>query len=459
MRIVVSAIDVPVPFNSQALPNFSSSTESKSRIVIEKRDESSSVPATDLCDKSSDKAPAAKVCTATPATQGQVAEKDTPATTAVNALPNSAPPAVSAAPSDHLFFSYRGTPSCFMQAQKETSGHTATNAHQSAPVPHRQQAMFPALKQSMPATVKVAYLEDTKVLRSIQLQTDIPVPGSRTVSKVRCSEEETVFWEHLVSGRGVALAASSHVVCVVCEDRTLTALSCVTGAKLMPPLLLSWPVAHMLCKGSCLLVLTTHGSVHVWDLSKRVCTVRDESVALLFRDTSGATLRASSITDEGLPLLTLTTGKSYLFSKELGSWLLLTGSEDAVAQVPQRAKSVFHTGPSLQQAGTLSFLDGQIAASLALRSSSEYKFWTLTLARYLATEGLETRLKDLCTQFLGPVGGNSQSWEPTILGLDKRGLLQEVLPFLASNLRLQRLFTEFKEQLDMTTSDGLLPNG
>lgn len=350
--------------------------------------------------------------------------------------------------------------------------------------------MFPALKQSMPATIKVAHLEDSKVLRSIQLQTDIPVPGSRTVSKVRCSEEETVFWEHLVSGRGVALAASSHVVCVVCEDRTLTALSCVTGAKLMPPLLLSWPVAHMLCKGSCLLVLTTHGSLHVWDLSKRVCTVRDESVALLFRDTAGATLRASSITDEGLPLLTLTTGKSYLFSKELGSWLLLTGSEDAVAQcsdhhasmpsaadegkpstlplgslqhnmfrVPQRAKSVFHAGPSLQQAGTLSFLDGQISASMALRSSTEYRFWTLTLARYLATEGLETRLKDLCTQFLGPIGGNSQSWEPTILGLDKRGLLQEVLPFLASNLRLQRLFTEFKEQLDMATSDGLLPNG
>lgn len=47
--------DVPVPFNSQALPNFSSSTESKSKIVIEKRDESSSVPAPEASDKSSDK--------------------------------------------------------------------------------------------------------------------------------------------------------------------------------------------------------------------------------------------------------------------------------------------------------------------------------------------------------------------------------------------------------------------
>lgn len=527
--------DVPVPFNSQALPNFSSSTESKSRIVIEKRDESSSVPATDLCDKSSDKTPSLKdEQVATPATQGQGSEKDTPASTAVNTLPSSAPPAVSTAASEQSDKpaaksaseipmptskrkatettpavarppeKKRGRPPLDrtlqlqqqqqqqQQAQKESAGQSAANAHQSVPggLPQRHQAMFPALKQGMPATVKVAQLENSKVQRSIQLQTDIPVPGSRTVSKVRCSEEEVVFWEHLVSGRGVALAASSHVVCVVCEDRTLTALSCLTGAKLMPPLLLSWPVAHMLCKGSCLLVLTTHGSLHVWDLSRRICTVRDESVALLFRDTAGATLRASSITDEGLPLLTLTTGKSYLFSKDLGSWLLLTGSEDAVAQcsdhhasmpamadgvksstlplgslqhnmfrVPQRAKSVFHAGPSLQQAGTLSFLDGQIAASLALRSSTEYRFWTLTLARYLVTEGLEGRLKDLCTQFLGPIGGNSQSWEPSVLGLDKRGLLQEVLPFLASNLRLQRLFTEFKEQLDMAANESLLPNG
>lgn len=48
---------------------------------------------------------------------------------------------------------------------------------------------------------------------------------------------------------------------------------------------------------------------------------------------------------------------------------------------------MFHAGPSLQQAGTLSFLDGQVSAALALRSGHEYRFWTLTLVRYLASEG------------------------------------------------------------------------
>lgn len=56
----------------------------------------------------------------------------------------------------------------------------------------------------------------------------------------------------------------SQVVCVACEDRTVTALSSDTGARLLSPLLLPWPAAHLLCKGTRLLVLTAGGSVHVW---------------------------------------------------------------------------------------------------------------------------------------------------------------------------------------------------
>ncbi|KAG0436989.1 hypothetical protein HPB47_017665, partial [Ixodes persulcatus] len=148
--------------------------------------------------------------------------------------------------------------------------------------------------------------------------------------------------------------------------------------------------------------------------------------------------------------------------------LLLTGGEDAVAHCsdhyasmppldgmngsalplgslqhnmyrgPRGARSVFHAGPSLQQAGTLSFLDGQVSAALALRSGHEFRFWTLTLVRRPAAErltagrpfavfcccanveiaaggGLEIRLKDLCSSLLGPVGATSLTWQPCIL--------------------------------------------
>ncbi len=37
-------------------------------------------------------------------------------------------------------------------------------------------------------------------------------------------------------------------------------------------------------------------------------------------------------------------------------------------------------------------------------------------------------------------------------GFQKRSLLQEILPIIGSNLKLQRLYTEYKEQLDQTSS-------
>ena len=34
-------------------------------------------------------------------------------------------------------------------------------------------------------------------------------------------------------------------------------------------------------------------------------------------------------------------------------------------------------------------------------------------------------------------------------GISKRGLLREILPIMGTNLKLQRLYTEYEEQLEM----------
>lgn len=521
--------DVPMPFNSQALPNFSSSTESKSRIVIEKRTETSDTPSVATvttsvaAERPQEKTPLPKEVQST---NVQNQEKDTSGQHPAPVASSSAivqeskvekpPPQKQTVPStepqqlaspaatkrkttDTTSLGRppekkRGRPPLSHSLQQAKAEKATAEKDVAAPTvqaspagPAQPQVLFPPLKQVMPSAVKVG-TEESGGVRSIQLHVDIPVPGSRTVSKVRCSTEETVFWEHLVSGRGAALSANRHFACVVCEDRTLTVLSNTTGSRLLPPLVLPSAAAHMNCKGNCVLVVTTTGSLHVWKLDELVCTVRDESVGLLFKDTPGATIKTSSVTDQGLPLLTLSTGKTYLYSKDLSSWLQITSPDDAIVQCsdhyasmpsmdvfngsslplgslqhsvfkgPKAAKSVFHTGPSLQQAGTLSFLDAQISASLQLRSSREYKFWLLTLAKYLATEGIEGRLKELCSQLLGPVGTLCHTWKQYVLGLDKRELLREILPTVATNLRLQRLFSEFKDQLDMV-SKALPPNG
>lgn len=104
---------------------------------------------------------------------------------------------------------------------------------------------------------------------------------------------------------------------------------------------------------------------------------------------------------------------------------------------------------SLQPKATLSYIDQQLASSLQLSSSKEYRYWLTVLAQFLTNEGLEDRFKELCEFLLGPVfSSSSTSWPSTILGIDKRELLKDVLLISTSNLKLQRIYTEFKEQLD-----------
>lgn len=95
---------------------------------------------------------------------------------------------------------------------------------------------------------------------------------------------------------------------------------------------------------------------------------------------------------------------------------------------------------------TLVQLESQINASLGLKSAKEYKFWLLTLARYLTENNYEEKLANLCSSLLGPI--YSTNWCDKILNLKKRDILKEILPIMAQNLELQRLYSSIKDQLN-----------
>jgi len=84
-----------------------------------------------------------------------------------------------------------------------------------------------------------------------------------------------------------------------------------------------------------------------------------------------------------------------------------------------------------------------------LESPDEYKYWLRTYVIRLTNEALESKLHELCTFLLGPTTKPPpNSWDPNILKLPKRELLNELLPLIASNRSLQRLVTQLKESLD-----------
>ena len=117
----------------------------------------------------------------------------------------------------------------------------------------------------------------------------------------------------------------------------------------------------------------------------------------------------------------------------------------------------------------------------------DYVRWLGVYTRHLAKDADETRLRELCKELLGPrrrwappssdptttsqspppspsaltttsqgsletstapPPSDPHAWEPTVLGLSKRKLLQDhVLPAIGTNRAVQRLLSEFSDML------------
>ena len=86
-----------------------------------------------------------------------------------------------------------------------------------------------------------------------------------------------------------------------------------------------------------------------------------------------------------------------------------------------------------------------------LGSPNEYRFWLIAEVKQLAKEGNAEKLLSLFESLLGPISsGSATQWEPKVLGHDKRDLLRSALSVIAGNLELQRLYSEFREQMNAT---------
>jgi hypothetical protein len=237
--------------------------------------------------------------------------------------------------------------------------------------------------------------------------------------------------------------------------------------------------------------------------------VKNAALNPIMRGHDTISLEGTLLTSEGVPMLTISSGKSYTFSSAVGSWILISsGMEDPLSQLSDHASSSHHpitatpiaaqnckgnemrrplakaqramktrpsgaarhmfTSSAKSLAGThhsvvatVSHLENQVQSALALRSGEEYKFWLGTYIRYLAKENIQEKIRETFDFLMGPMpcgsfkngeGESNQEWEPEILGLSKHNLLDELLPTVGSHLSMQRLYTEYKEHLLHLTS-------
>ncbi|XP_063051137.1 protein HIRA [Engraulis encrasicolus] len=337
----------------------------------------------------------------------------------------------------------------------------------------------PALQMKLPtpqAQKSFTYQVSADPSVFLEVENEVSSVAGARLSQLRCNRDGRE-WDSILPSRILLASGSLEVVAVACDDRTLSVFS-ACGRRLIPSILLPAPVSTLHCSKYFVMVLTAAATLSVWDVQKQMALVKNESLHTVLSGTA-ISVTQSLLTPQGVPVIGLSNGKSYCFSAALETWNLIADKQDSLLQGADfrncltSQDALCSTGPlaimqgpsisagrlasrlsatphHLQQGMTLAFLENQLASALTLASAPEYRHWLIIYTRFLVNEGYEQRLRELCKDLLGPVHKSTHtSWDSTILGLRKRDLLLEVLPVIGQNLRFQRLFTEYQDQLEM----------
>ncbi|EGI67467.1 Protein HIRA [Acromyrmex echinatior] len=280
-------------------------------------------------------------------------------------------------------------------------------------------------------------------------------------------------WDLYLGYSAVALAASPAVIALGLEDGSLHTFHPAKGCRSAPPLAPPAPLAKVHAVGNAVMVISSCGAVRVWEIGNTCRMIVSTSAAHLAAP--GASLLSCTLYN-GMPHVAFTNARAYMYHKDMGTWLLIGDSQDPVwrwssfnvlstsgNRTPRGPLSSLQEGllrtsgnilpnPRLPHSApsVVSYLEQQLLASKALGSAQEYIHWLMALVSFLLTQdGLEKRLRLILDDLLGPshTSASKSAWDPVILGIKKHKLLGDVLAVIGGHLRWQRLYLEYSEQL------------
>ena len=486
---------IPIPFNPSQT-TFATSEESKSKIPVEVRDDSNLSPM-----KESSNAHSSEADMRATSKLANHVSVDTARNSAGEPTKRKIPPSVAA--SSH-------------PPAKKKPGRPANSGVKSSQV--QVESVKPAVTSAVTSNEKAGSARTVEAKAGINLTPldvgstfSIPVSSSSKspvllvevenkingstlcALRIKCTEKDAPNkWESILSNQITGVTSSDFLTAVSCYDNSISVFSTSTGRRLNPPVMLLSPAALLNSCDHYLIVITTNGHLSVFDFEKRKCLVKEASLVSLFTENNRTRLDLSiisaSIISNGSPVVTLSNRRSFIYDMSFDCWSvmsepsnqqLLNLCSDIVKQptfsskdsqvYPLAAVQSMHrwtrsssialsSNSHLQASTTLSFLDQQLASAFVMGSSDEYRHWLLLLTQTLTRDTKEERLRELCSFLLGPVFADPSdpncSWPSTVLGHNKRQLLTEVLKIITSNIRLQRLYSEFKSQLTLAESNS-----
>ncbi len=188
---------------------------------------------------------------------------------------------------------------------------------------------LPPLKMDKFASIKLFTKGDKKEdLKKMIVDIENNI-NSTTLCALRLNENEERHWQVLISSKINGIAGNEQLIACACDDNTLSVFNTSTGRRLHTPIVLSAPIARLTCNGYKIMVITTKAFLWLWDFSKHRVIIKGESLLPLFSG-NDVSILSTGITDIGSPLICLSTGKSYVFNDQFGSWTLVSNSNDVL---------------------------------------------------------------------------------------------------------------------------------
>ncbi|XP_052757465.1 protein HIRA homolog [Galleria mellonella] len=300
-------------------------------------------------------------------------------------------------------------------------------------------------------------------------------------------------WETYLGSPVTCVACDARWACVSCADGLLHAWRLHHQphdqrhvARALPPIALMSQAAKLSLSGERLAAVTTAGELSVWDLAAGACLLRPLSFRNLLAHK--VTVTNCSLLEDGNPMISLSNGKTYIYSKKLYAWVVWADAGDPVWRAggplaarhprpppaagaapgtplhpaftaPRRDRALPSRTSTYSAECARSWLEAQAAASLHLRLPRDYRHWLTSLFAHLVSHGSEDQLRSILDDMLGPSHCTStpKKWQSTILGIKKHDILEEMLALLVRQLRWQRMYSEYSEQLnDIKQTNGVV---
>jgi len=298
------------------------------------------------------------------------------------------------------------------------------------------------------------------------------------ISKMKVYNNNIVAWEKVFGASVIKYCSNKtlSLIIVALSNCTIHVMRSINGSLICPPYVLSSTVTSISSNNHYLLCMT-QDSLSVWNIQEQECMLHEEKLNTLMSSNKNKPINVEKcmLTENGTSIITLTTGKSYMFSIRAKCWMMIGDSCDAIysnslhknkhnglsksgAKHPlsnmqaysskYKPNLDFKNTEGISELCSKAFLEQQMSAALALESEEEYKYWLLTYVSFLTEIEDCQRLRYLCQDLLGPSHGySSHKNVETVLGMSKHELLKEVLVIVAGSRSTQRLFTEFHDQL------------